>query len=86
MLAKAHYLRMEYEKASVVLSRLKWPDGNTPELQHALNLLIARHEKREQEMPYLLSEWLPEKLLLEISLENMKFFGSSPLLEMNPNT
>ena len=86
MLAKAHYLRMEYEKASVVLSRLKWPDGNTPELQHALNLLIARHEKREQEMPYLLSEWLPEKRLLDIPLENMKFFESSPLLEMNPNT
>ena len=45
MLAKAHYQRMEYEKATVVLSRLKWPDGNTPELQHALNLLIARHRK-----------------------------------------
>ena len=86
MLAKAHYLRMEYEKASVVLSRLKWPDGNTPELQHALNILLARHEKREQEMPYLLSEWLPEKRLLDIPLENMKIFESSPLLEMNPNT
>ena len=37
-------------------------------------------------MPYLLSEWMPEKRLLEIPLENMKFFESSPLLEMNPNT
>ena len=84
ILAKAHYQRMEFEKSAAIISRLNWPEGSVPELHQALNFMLARQGHRELELPYLISEWLPEERMLGIPLENMKIPDSSSLLEMHP--
>ena len=61
---------MEFEKSSEIITKLNWPQGSIPELHQALNFMLARQGQREQELLILISEWLPEKRLLEIPLEN----------------
>ena len=82
ILAKAYYQRMEFEKSSAIIKKLNWPQGSIPELHQALNFMLARQGQREQELPILISEWFPEKRLLEIPLENKHPPKSSLLIEM----
>ena len=69
----AHYLRM---KSYSRLIRLKWPDGNTPELQHALNILSSEGKTRTgNALP-------PQRMVAEKRLFNSsrkhEIFESSP--------